>query len=368
MRVLIICGAGIVSGKEVMTLHLLHGLKDRGYECHCITAYWGSPEFRKKLNGIGVPYTVLRLGFISKTLSWDAVRMTLEQAIHWPLLLIRYRRLIRHFKPDHVIHTNFHHVFLLYPLLNFRRDLYWSHEVIPGTPFYRRLFRFFHRQIDRFVGVSHAASAALTAFLPADRVTTVRNGISFPQVGERPSRGSTCVFGIVGQISHAKGHELLLHAFADYREWQTSVRLRIIGSGKPDYITHLKGLSRQLGLEDTVEWAGYVTDIQQIYHSIDVLVVPSLVFESYPTTVMEAGVFGVPAVAAAVGGLPEMIKPGVNGFLFRSNDKDDLVAKLRLLLDRDSREQLSITARHHATDHFGVDRFCDEFAHLLLKV
>src|SRR5438045_494573 len=80
-RVLIVCGAGIVSGKENIVLQLLKELVSRGHSCYCITSDWGSPDFKKKLKNIGVPFTSIRIGFISKTLSWRAIRMTLHQAL-----------------------------------------------------------------------------------------------------------------------------------------------------------------------------------------------------------------------------------------------------------------------------------------------
>src|SRR5689334_22663611 len=134
MKVVLICGAGIVSGKEIMSLALLKGLKERGHECICVSSSWGSPLFRSRLTELGIPYRIFRIGFISKTLQWEAIRMSLHQLLYLPGLYLNYLRLMRSERPDLVIHTNFHHVFLLLPVLS-RKNVYWSHEIVGQSRF-----------------------------------------------------------------------------------------------------------------------------------------------------------------------------------------------------------------------------------------
>ena len=147
MRIVIICGAGYISGKEKIMFSLLKGLAEEGDEVHCITSKWSNGQFEDLLIKGEINYSKIRLGFISKTMNWSSFRMTMEQLIYWPKLLFDYKRIISKFKPDVVIHTNFHHLFLLYPVVGTRKtiNIYHSHESIGNTGFYKRLFNLFQK-------------------------------------------------------------------------------------------------------------------------------------------------------------------------------------------------------------------------------
>src|SRR5947207_9555590 len=140
VKVAIVCGAGIVSGKEVMALELGEGLREAGFEIHFITSRWGNGEFRRRSHAAGFSTHIMRLGFISASLSLECLRMTAHQLLFWPTLLRSYKRFLKNVRPAKVIHTNWHHVLLLWPLLRSHRDIYWSHEVFADKPQYRRLF------------------------------------------------------------------------------------------------------------------------------------------------------------------------------------------------------------------------------------
>src|ERR1043166_4911067 len=111
--VAIVCGAGMISGKEVMTLELVRGLREQGKTVDVVTSYWGEREFRSRCEKLGACVHVMRLGFISATISWPAVRMTLHQLLHWPAALIDYSRFLKRTAPRKIIHTNWHHLLLL---------------------------------------------------------------------------------------------------------------------------------------------------------------------------------------------------------------------------------------------------------------
>ena len=130
-----------------MTLHLLKGLREKGHEVYCVTSNWGSLDFKKRLTEIAVPFSSLRIGFISKTLTLSALWMTFDQFIRIPVLYFKFFRLMRKQSADVVIHTNFHHLFLLYPLLPKCKNLYWSHEFVGSSRFYNRLFTRFSRKV-----------------------------------------------------------------------------------------------------------------------------------------------------------------------------------------------------------------------------
>src|SRR6266404_2032823 len=116
-NIAIVCGAGIVSGKEIMALELISGLREQGYVVDVVTSSWGSGEFRRRCEKSGFRTHVMRLGFISATLNWESLYMTAHQALHWPGLVISYWRFLKRSQPRRIIHTNWHHLLLLALLL-----------------------------------------------------------------------------------------------------------------------------------------------------------------------------------------------------------------------------------------------------------
>jgi glycosyltransferase involved in cell wall biosynthesis len=365
MRVLVICAAGIVSGKEIMTLHLLRELKSRGHLCFCILSTWGSDDFRQRLKGLGVSFYNLRIGFISKTLTWSAMKMTMIQAWHMPLLLVKYFVLKRKLRPDVVIHTNFHHAFLLYPLLRSKYGIYWSHEIIPNSRFYRWLFNLFNRKIDIFVGVSGAVASSLSSLMAGANVTTIRNGITLPERMLSGGNSGRFTLAIIGQISKNKGHEVLLHALAGLH--QQKIVLKIFGSGNKAYVAKLTQMITELELERVCELCGFVSDTDKLYEAIDLVVVPSIIPDSYPTIVMEAGVRGVPVVGSKIGGIPEMIDEGINGYLVEAGNSDELRDVILRTMNGTDLRGMRESTRQLSVERFDVGCFGGFFERLILE-
>ena len=129
--ILIVCGAGYVSGKEAMALELGQGLVRNGQSVSFVTSFWNNRDFSNRLKVAGLPTQVLHLGFISATLTAECLRMTAEQIWYLPALLWGYARVLRILKPRKVVHTNWHHALLLLPFLRPDRDVYLVARVCP---------------------------------------------------------------------------------------------------------------------------------------------------------------------------------------------------------------------------------------------
>ncbi len=366
MRVLLICGAGIVSGKEIMSLHLLNELKERGHQCFCIMSSWGSPDFRERLKAMNVESFDLRIGFISKTLNWSSIRMTLIQGLHMPGLLLNFIRLRNRIKPDVIIHTNFHHIFLLYPVIPKKKNIYWSHEIIVNSPFYKKLFGFFDNRVDYFVAVSEAVANSLRDILGKQKIRTIKNGINSPKAfSTTRNRQEPFVLGIIGQVAATKGHDVLFKALGDLDP--ARFRLKIVGTGDIDYILALKAMADKLGFGNSCLWSGYVKDTNEIYSDIDIAIVPSIIPDSYPTIVMEAGLRGIPVAASSIGGLAEMIHDGVNGFLAEPGNSEALRYAIDSIMNVPDFDKLKKQTLEFASKTFQLERFGAEFEKLLIE-
>jgi glycosyltransferase involved in cell wall biosynthesis len=359
----VVCGAGIISGKEIVSLHLAHGLRATGWDVEFLTSRWGDGEFVSRLEQDGFKYQRLRLGFISASLRLDPMLMTLDQMRYWPALAYGYARHGAVRAPQAVIHTNWHHALLLLPFLKPTRDIFWAHELFPNVPHYAFTLRAIAKRVGRVVCVSHAVARSVMALgVPEHRVTVIHNGLpnvdSMPiKVDKRPLR-----LGIVGQIGPWKGHEDIIDALALLSREGIRVILQIVGAGASDYIEFIKQKLSDLNLEHEVEWRGFVSDPRAIFAATDVCVVPSRFDDSLPTSALEAGSFGRPTIGTSRGGLPEIIEHGVTGFLVEAQRPDQLANMIKCFVQQPNLiKTMGDAARNRVQNEFSLERCVKQF-------
>jgi glycosyltransferase involved in cell wall biosynthesis len=150
---------------------------------------------------------------------------------------------------------------------------------------------------------------------------------------QRPATGLR--IGYVGGIAWQKGLHRLIAAVNQLPH--EGITLSIYGNLAtfPDYAMELRDLAKHPG----IHFAGAVSrqKLWPALGSLDVLVVPSLWYEGSPAIIREAFAAGVPVIASRIGGLPEMVRDGVDGLLFPPGDAAKLHNVLRVLLDDPAR-------------------------------
>lgn len=370
MKVVFICAAGIVSGKEIQTIHTMVQLKKMGHDVSCIMASWGSPEFASLLNERDIPHISLRLGFISKTLSLSAIRMTLHQAIYMPSLWILFRKHMRSAQPSVVIHTNFHHVFLLLPVLKKGKHVFYSHDPFPPSRFFRSLFRRFDKKISLFIGVSKFITNGLIALgLDEKKVVCVYNGIQKSPVETSPANKPVRTIGIVGQVGEWKGHEDLIEALTPVLQARDDVHLRIVGSGEPGYVDKLKQIVAKRGIAANVTFTGRISGLSNIYQGIDIICLPSKFHEPFGLTAVEAMSFKIPVVCYNIGGLPEIVEDNSSGYVVPAGDINKLRERLTTLVDKPAAiSTMGDNGYRRFIDHFTIERSAAELLIHLQKM
>ena len=141
----------------------------------------------------------------------------------------------------------------------------------------------------------------------------------------------------VGQILTVKGIDMFLRMTRAIRH--DNVRFLIVGACRDS--NKFKGaytesqLNEMIGGDGRIIYAGYRSDVQNIYASSDIIVVPSQWGEPFGLINIEAGAAGKPVVATRVGGIPEIIEHGVNGFLIASDDLKGLCEYVSTLIDNE---------------------------------
>jgi N-acetyl-alpha-D-glucosaminyl L-malate synthase BshA len=141
----------------------------------------------------------------------------------------------------------------------------------------------------------------------------------------------------VGYLDVFKGIFELLEAFFELYENNKNLKLMMVGNGPKE--TNLKMKVHEKDLENSVIFTGRIppVDIHSYYQAADIFVLPSYTDAGGPPiVVMEAMACGLPIIGTNVGGIPEGIEDGMNGFIIPPENIDELIKKLNILLKDES--------------------------------
>jgi glycosyltransferase involved in cell wall biosynthesis len=164
-------------------------------------------------------------------------------------------------------------------------------------------------------------------------------------------RNDAVTIGTVGMMRREKGFDHLIRVTARLRDRGLFANCVIVGGGDDGITSELRALTRELDLEDRVVFTGYRQDVASLMHVFDVMVVPSL-RESQTRVVPQAFACGLPVVAYATGGLPELVADGVTGWLSPTGDVAHLTDRIYAVATQpDQRSAVAAAARNYARDN-----------------
>lgn len=180
--------------------------------------------------------------------------------------------------------------------------------------------------------------------------------------------------GMIGQITPWKGHDDAIRMLALLRPRFPLLRLRIVGSvvfagpnvtfDNDSFRQQLLGLTNELGVSDAVEFTDATEDLESVFASLDVVLVPSWE-EPFGRVVAEAMAAGAAVVATIRGGPAELIADGVNGYLVEPRQPEAWVEPLSLLLaDAKLRGRIGRQARQHVVSEFDRGKTLEQMVRL----
>jgi glycosyltransferase involved in cell wall biosynthesis len=245
----------------------------------------------------------------------------------------------------------------------------------------RLLARFAARFARRFFCVSADIAADIRRYriAPDDKVEVIPNGIDFARFQlDQPVRelkkslgisDTAPVIGTVGRLNNVKNHALLLQGFARVKKDIPDVHLLLVGDGP--LLQNLTALSVSLGVQADVHFPGYQLDPERFLAAMDIFALTSC-SEGMPLAILEAWAAGLPVVASAVGGVPELVQPERNGILFPADDEAAFHrAMLDLLRDPVRRRKLGAAGRELVETKFSLQQMAANYqasyARLLAK-
>ncbi len=166
------------------------------------------------------------------------------------------------------------------------------------------------------------------------------------------------VLGTVAFLRDYKGIHLCLDAINLLRHSVPNVRFLVVGEG-PEGL-RLREKAEALGLQQHVHFAGFRSDVHQVLAALDVFVLSSTAGEGVPQAVTQAMAMGVPVVAAAIGGIPEVVIHEKTGMLVPENNINALTHCIQVILnDVALREKVIREAKALVAQSYSLDRMLD---------
>ena len=251
-------------------------------------------------------------------------------------------------------------------------------------PVRSRLFRLLERRLARvattLVAVSPEVRDDLVALgvAPSERFTVIRLGIELEErvVAGRDGRSETrrmlgvpperFLVGWIGRMTAVKRTDDVLLAFKGLCDHGVDAGLCLVGDG-PDR-DGAERQARRLGIMRRSLFLGYQGDVAPFYSAFDALLLPSA-NEGTPVSAIEALAGGKPVVATRVGGVPDVVRDGEDGFLVDPGNVDGLAERLALLAaDPDLRRRLGESGRARVLERYSVRRLLDDTDHLYRRL
>ena len=242
----------------------------------------------------------------------------------------------------------------------------------PGrTAVFREVERSLARAADVLVAVSPEVRDDLVELgvAPREKFAVVRLGIPLAErlddaTAERDYRRlygispGAFVVGWVGRMTGVKATGAVLEIVRATRDRGVDAVLCMVGDG-PDR-DRLEQLARDLGIARQCFFTGYQSEIAGYYRLFDAFVLPS-VNEGTPVSAIEALASGTPVVANRVGGVPDVVRDGEDGFLVEAGDVEGAARRLAdLAADPALRARLGASGRARVLERYSVARLVDD--------
>jgi glycosyltransferase involved in cell wall biosynthesis len=249
-----------------------------------------------------------------------------------------------------------------------------------SSAFFRMLERSLASTTTSLVAVSPEVRDDLVALgvAPAEKFTVIRLGVELTErVDDSPETRSRArrmmgipdgrfTVGWIGRMTAVKRTEDIVFALKRLLDTGVDACLCLVGDGPDRQAT--EQLAHDLGIVDRCLFLGYQDDVAPFYAAFDALILPSA-NEGTPVSAIEALAAARPVVATGVGGVPDVIRDGVDGFLVEPGDVDGLADRLgRLAADRELAKRMGEAGRTRVLERYSVGRLIADVDELYRKL
>lgn len=333
-------------GLEMVSFEFARDFQARGL--HLETLCLASSPLEERLRQQGLPYISLPAGqsFLARFFS--------------------LRRILHAKNPRTLICHHLHDLWYLGPLVFFRprRLVGFSHTFL-GVSKKDPLHSWLYRRLDKLICLTepHRENLQTHLNIAPEKLEIIPNMVDTERFS--PARASkklreaysiapdTCLIGVVGRLDEHKGQREAILAMEGLQKYGARLHLVLIGEdtlNNPGTGEKLRALVRERGLENRIDFTGFLDPVEEAMASLDILLVPSSA-ETFGRTIIEGMACGLPVIATRAGGVPDIIQDGKTGLLVNPQDSQDLARAIeKLLLEPEERRRIGQRARERAQE------------------
>lgn len=374
IRVLRVIARLNMGGPAIHVANLAAGLETRGYHTTLVAGSLARGEDSMAFLAERLGVTVVSVEELQREVS----------VLHDARSVLRVAELIRDERP-HVLHTHTAKAGAIaraaallavgarppVVLHTFHGHVLKGYFDAGRTAFFRQVERTLARASDVLVAVSPEVRDELVELgvAPLEKFVVIRLGIPLEERLGDPTADSdyrrlygipkdAFVVGWVGRMTGIKDTGAVVDIVRAVRERGVNAVLCMVGDG-PDR-EGLEQLAHKLGIARYCYFVGYQSDVAGYYRLFDAFLLPS-VNEGTPVSAIESLASGTPVVANRVGGVPDVVRDGVDGFLVEPGDVDAAAARLaELAADPALRSRLGESGRARVLERYSVERLVDD--------
>lgn len=336
MKILQVIPYFCFGGAETMCENLTYALTERGHQVTVVSLYNEKTPISQRMEDRGV-----RILYLDKKLGMDVS------------MVPKLRKIMKAEKPD-VVHTHLDvikYAAAAARLSGIRTCIHTVHNVADKEAEGRiqKIINtvYFKLGWSRPVALSPQVQKTIVDFygMPQEEsVPVIYNGVDMGRCLTKATyaSGKTLKLLHVGRFNEQKNHTGLLEAFQLFRQSCPESELILLGDG--ELLEQTKQLANNLGILDSVRFLGSQSNVYPYLQQADIFLLPSK-YEGMPMTIIEAMGTGLPIVATAVGGVPDMITHEVSGLLTGEDPQEICGACLRLARDEGLRQRLGQQAK-----------------------
>ncbi|MGM3308124.1 glycosyltransferase family 4 protein [Anabaena sp. WFMT] len=378
MKIFFLDQSGKPGGAELCLLDIA-----KSYAESSLVGLFADGDFRKLLQQHQIPVEVLT----TQSLQVHKQSSLLQAIGSLGKLIPLINKVVQRAREYDLIYANTQKALVVGAVASFlaRRPLvYHLHDILSPEHFSQTNLRVAVTLVNQFASLVIANSqASKIAFLEAggkpDIIEVVYNGFSATdyQVPETEVRNlrqelgldEKFIIGHFSRLSPWKGQHILISALAKCPQ---DVIVLLVGDalfGEQEYVQELHQKVTALGLENQVKFLGFRSDIPQLMTMCDLVAHTSTAPEPFGRVIVEAMLCGKPVVAAKAGGVMELVKDGINGFLVTPNNPQELAQVINTCINENTKTAtIANYARIHASERFDVTTINQQIEKLLKSV
>lgn len=356
MKILQVIPYFCFGGAETMCENLTYALTKLGHEVTVVSLFPERTPISLRMEEAGI-----RILYLDKKPGLDLSMFS------------KLAKVMRREKPD-VVHTHLNvikYAAVSAKLAGIRRSIHTVHNVAQeeaeGTLQKITNKIYFRRGWSVPVALSPEVQRTIISFygMQEEKVPLICNGVDLtrciPKTGYDLSEPAQLLH--IGRFNYQKNHRGLLEAFGLILKKKPDCCLNLVGDG--ELRQEIEAYAEELGIREKIIFHGSQSDVHPYLHDADIFLLPSQ-FEGMPMTIIEAMGTGLPVVASAVGGVPDMLRNGESGILVSREPEAVAEAVLQLLQQKELRKTLGENAREDSrrfsAEHM-AEAYCNIYKH-----